>query len=157
MKQHTLFAYPTLHDDDCSHLSAHTQYFCDKDELIRETAPTNTGFSLKRKNGNRPWIAQDDPLTVIYGPEPRSLDDLFKKVDLIIPKGATPAIALLWQSKDSLQRGISSPIYRGTKKSDYSIRLDFEKSVIRGALDLEVILYLAGPAKKTKSAGIAPL
>lgn len=149
MKNQSLFAYPTLHNDDCRHLTAAVTYASGNKSL--KTKSTGKALSLMRENGNSPWIPEDDPLTVTYQPDFNSLKKLFESAKLIIPQGAKPAIALYWQSKDSLRSGISSSIQAPIKKGENSIRLDFDQSSLRGELFLEVRLFLGEPAKSPRA------
>lgn len=147
MKKQILFAYPTLHRDDCKHLIAETFYLSNGIELSK-TGSSLKGISLSIKEDRKPWIPQSHPLTIVYNPEPQSLTQLFKKAMQVIHEDAIPAIALHWYSKESLQSGISTPIKMNAVDTTPSTRLNFEKASIRGLLSIQVVLFLLEPSHK---------
>jgi hypothetical protein len=96
---------------------------------------------------DRPWIAQDDPLSISV--EIQLSQELWNAIEGALPNGATAGIALSWQSKGSLKRGLSTQIPLATENVDKYVKLElkFNRAEIRDTLSYEFIIFLLTPAE----------
>jgi hypothetical protein len=112
---------------------------------IQENIELDYFITIDKSNLN--WNPDKHDLTLQISFQLETVDVLFGQFG-IMPDDAEIGIALSWKSIDSHQTGIvdfNNKIYKSTAAQHFSMIHTFDPGLLRGAVELSVVFYVANP------------